>query len=117
MHEISLIRNVFRTLEGHLGTEVFARISRITLRVGPLSNVEPILMQNAFAAVTEAEQPAFQSAVLEIETTQIRIVCPSCAQESEVEGYRFYCRHCGTPSNQVISGDELLISGIALRED
>jgi len=116
MHEISLIRNVFRTLEEHLGTAEFARVSRITLRVGPLSNVEPVLMQNACAAVTQTEQPAFQSAVLDIEMTQIRILCPSCGQESEVEGYRFCCRQCGAPSNQIISGDELLISGIELRD-
>jgi len=114
MHEISLVRNVFRTLESQLSAEDMARLKKIKLRVGLLANVEPILMQNAFEAVTETEQPAFKSVVLDIEFVPIRILCPSCGLESGVENYRFRCAHCDTPSNELVSGTELLISGVEL---
>lgn len=117
MHEISLVRNIFRTLEAQLPPEELVQVQKIKLRVGLLANVEPILMQNAFEAVTATEQPNFKSAILEIELVPIRIFCPSCGQESGVENYRFRCGFCDTPSNEIVSGTELLISGVELREN
>ena len=117
MHEISLVRNILRTLEAQLPAEELTRLSKIKLRIGLLSNVEPILMQNAFDAVTETEQPLFKTVQLDIELVPIRILCPSCGQESAVEQYRFRCGYCDTPSNEVVSGTELLISGVELREN
>lgn len=116
MHEISLVRNVFRTLEAQLPADELARLDKIKLRIGLLSNVEPILMQNAFEAVTETEQQQFKAVQLDIELVPIHILCPSCGKESAVENYRFRCGYCDTPSNEVVSGTELLISGVELRE-
>ena len=52
MHEISLVRNIFNTLEAEF-PDRFSEIRNIYLTVGELSNVQPILMQNAFEAVKE----------------------------------------------------------------
>ncbi len=54
MHEISLVRNIFKTLEVEFPEEI-KKMRGIHLRVGQLSNVQPILMQNAFEAVLEDE--------------------------------------------------------------
>jgi Zn finger protein HypA/HybF involved in hydrogenase expression len=54
MHEISLVRNIFRTLEEEFPNDI-PRVRTINLTVGLLSNVQPILMQNAFQAVVEDE--------------------------------------------------------------
>jgi hydrogenase nickel incorporation protein HypA/HybF len=44
MHEISLVRNIFRTLEDEFPQDM-NRVRGIYLTVGLLSNVQPILMQ------------------------------------------------------------------------
>jgi hydrogenase nickel incorporation protein HypA/HybF len=112
MHEISLVRNIFRTLEQEFSEAERAEITAIHLRVGVLSNVEPLLMQNAFEAVTATDAPHFSAVRLEIETVPIEIYCESCAQSSGVENYRFVCAHCGLPNNNIVKGTELLISRV-----
>ena len=108
MHEISLVRNIFSTLEAEFSPEELSSMSAIDLKVGMLSNIEPLLMQNAFEAVTTAEEK-YQEVKLNIELIPIEIHCLSCDTHSGVENYKFVCASCGQPSNNVVKGTELLI--------
>lgn len=108
MHEISLIRGVFSTLEAEFSAEELQRLNAIDLKVGLLSNVEPILMQNAFEAVTTAEEK-FQTVKLNVIKIPIEIYCESCNTNSIIEKYKFVCKSCGVPNNNVVKGEELLI--------
>jgi len=116
MHEISLVRNIFKTLEAEFTEDELKRLKSIHLKVGLLSNVEPLLMQNAFGAVTASDAPQHAQVKLEVEVVPVRIHCLACQQESGIEGYRFVCEHCGQPSNNIIQGLELLISHIEMND-
>jgi len=113
MHEISLVRNIFRTLEEEFPNDL-DRVRAINLRVGLLSNVQPILMQNAFQAVIE-DEPKYKKTTLIVEVLPILIHCDDCDITSEVHQYRFICP-CGKPSRNVIQGEELLISSVEFEE-
>lgn len=115
MHEISLVRNIFRTLEEEFPGEM-DRVRGIHLTVGLLSNVQPILMQNAFEAVLE-DEPKYNHTSLHVEVLPIKIKCNQCGTETQVEQHMFVCKQCGTPSNNVIQGEELLISKVELVEE
>ena len=108
MHEISLVKNIFKTLEeafpGQLGN-----IRTISMRVGLLSNAQPILMQNAFAAVKQNEHDCRAS--LCIEVLPIIIYCVNCKKNTEVHNFKFFCS-CGRPSRNIVQGEELLISRV-----
>ena len=108
MHEISLVRNVFRTLEAEFSKEELENLNAIDLKVGVLSNVEPILMQNAFEAVTAAEEK-FQMVTLNVIKIPIEVYCKDCDINSTIENYKFVCKSCGIPNNNVVKGEELLI--------
>lgn len=108
MHEVSLIRTIFQTLESEFSASECATITAIDLKVGLLSNVEPQLMQNAFAAVQESTGQ-FPGVELCIELVPIAIFCDTCQKESPVEQYRFVCQHCSQTNSNVIRGTELLI--------
>ncbi len=108
MHEISLVRSIFNTLEAEFSKNELRTLTAIDLKVGKLSNVEPILMQNAFEAVTTAEEK-FQTVQLNIEVIPIEIHCTSCQKNSLVENYKFVCQSCGIPTNNIVKGTELLI--------
>ena len=109
MHEISLVRNIFRTLEEEFPTDM-SRIRGIYLKAGLLSNVQPILMQNAFAADLE-DEPRYQHTSLHVEVLPILIHCDDCDKTTEVLQYKFVCS-CGKPSKNVVQGEELLISKV-----
>jgi hydrogenase nickel incorporation protein HypA/HybF len=114
MHEISLVRNIFNTLRSEFTEAEINSIRRINLTAGVLSNIEPQLMQNAFEAVIATELPQLSAAKLHITTLPVIIHCPDCDLRTEVQQYKFVCRQCGRPSNAVVQGDELLISGVEL---
>lgn len=115
MHEISLIRNIFRTLEEEFSKEELSRLTDINLKVGLLSNVEPALMQNAFEAVTSAEHK-FQDVRLTVDLVAIEIHCAECKKNSVIKQYKFVCSSCGKPNNNVVKGTELLIHQVHFAE-
>ena len=114
MHEVSLIRTIFTTIESEFTQEEVEHISAIDLKVGLLSNVEPVLMQNAFEAVTAAEQ-RFEGVDLNIEVVPIEVYCQECDSHAIVENYKFVCS-CGKPNNNVVKGTELLIHRVHFKD-
>jgi hydrogenase nickel incorporation protein HypA/HybF len=111
MHEISLVRTIFRTLEENFSSEELTRVAAIELKIGPLANVEPVFLQNAFNAVVEEDEPRFKEAVLRVNMVPILVQCPDCSQITEVHNYRFVCT-CGKPCSNVVQGNELLIERV-----
>jgi len=114
MHEISLVRNIFQTLEEEFPGDM-DRVRGIHLTVGVLSNVQPILMQNAFEAVLE-DEPRYQQTNLVIKMVPVLIHCDACGATTEVQQYRFICT-CGQPSRNILQGEELLISKVEFAEE
>lgn len=109
MHEVSLVRNILRTLEEEFPNKM-ETIIRVQIKAGLLSNVQPILMKNAFEAVIQ-DQPRYAQIQMEVIVLPILIQCEACDKTSEVIQYRFICA-CGKPSKNIIQGEELLISEV-----
>lgn len=115
MHEISLVRTIFRTLEETFSAEELGRLKAIELKVGPLANVETVLLQNAFDAVVEEDEVRFKGVALRVHLVPVLIQCLDCGQITEVHNYRFVCQ-CGKPCANVVQGNELLIERVELEE-
>ena len=114
MHEISLVRNIFKTLEEEFPGEI-DKVRGIHLTVGLLSNVQPILMQNAFEAVL-LDEPLYNKATLHVEVLPVLIHCDECDKTTEVKNYTFVCS-CGKPSKNIVQGEELLISKVEFADE
>ena len=115
MHEISLVRNIFKTLEDEFPGEI-DKVRTIYLSVGLLSNVQPILMRSAFQAVLETE-PRYHKTSLEVLVLPVLIHCDDCNKNSEVQNYKFICDTCGKPTKKIVQGEELLISKVEFEEE
>ncbi len=115
MHEISIIRSVFNSLDEQFNLEERKRLIQIDMEVGLFSNIEPQLLQNAFKAVQEAEN-RFPRAKLRIDPIPIKIFCESCRMESVIENYKFVCQNCDRANNNLVSGTELLIKRVHFEE-
>jgi len=111
MHELSLVQSIFGTLEHELSEEEMQRVAAVELKIGLLANVEPILLQNAFKAY-KASHPQYQQVELKTQMVEIKIHCLACGSQSIVKQYLFKCTNCGSPSNNIVSGEELLIHRI-----
>lgn len=108
MHELSIVNSIMKTLEMEFGDQKMEELSAIHLKVGPLSNIEPRLLHNAFYARHECGSK-YHKVQLNIESTSIKVLCNQCSRESLVENYRFICSYCDLPSKNIIQGEEMLI--------
>ena len=114
MHEISLIKNIFTTLEEEFPGEM-DKVRGIHLTVGLLSNVQPLLMQSAFEAVLLDEQK-YNKTSLFVNVLPVLVYCDDCDKTTEVQNYKFACT-CGKPSRQVVQGEELVISKVEFADE
>lgn len=115
MHEISLVRDIFKTLEEQLNEDEMQRLSKVHLDLGVLSNIHPILMENALGAVKQ-DYGKYMDVQFKMNVIPVRIYCASCDAHSDIHNYSFRCIYCGAPNNNIVAGEEMLITKIELAE-
>ncbi len=112
MHELSVCLALLDKVQ-QIATEHGAtRVTRIEVKLGPLSGVEAPLLENAYplaAAGTIAESAEFS-----IDVVPIRVHCSQCDAESEAEANNLICRACGDYRTKVVSGEDLLLQRVEL---
>lgn len=112
MHELAVCQSLLEQVEAVAAARASRSVTRIVVRIGPLSGVEPDLLDNAFTLARASTVAA--AATLEIEYLPVRIACTRCAAESEVDINRLICPVCGGHHPQLISGDELQLARVEL---
>jgi len=110
MHEMSLMAGIFEIINQHLANYPGARVLKVTLKVGQMTNAVPEALEFCFAAF--AKGTAAQDAQLEIIRVHLKVKCRECGNESEPEEYKFLCSHCGSPAVEIIQGRELAIESM-----
>lgn len=112
MHELSVCLSLLEQVQQIARERDAATVSRIVLKIGPLSGVEPELLRHAYpvaAAGTLAEH-----AELVIEDMPVVVSCPTCGTEAGVLVNRLTCTNCGEIRTTVISGDEMILQRLEL---
>lgn len=112
MHELSVCQGLIDQVAGIVAAHRADGVRAIRLRIGPLSGVEPQLLEQAFPlarAGTVAEH-----AVLAIETQPVRVRCDRCGAETAAAPNRLLCGACGDWQTTLVSGDELLLVSVEL---
>jgi len=107
MHELAVCQALLTEVERLARERDGATVTRIVLRVGPLSGIEPQLLERAFTVARAGGVAA--RATLHIETMPVRIRCLACDVESETLPNHLVCPHCGGWRTQLVNGDELLL--------
>ena len=112
MHELSVCLSLLREVERIARENNAGRVTRISVTVGPLSGVEPDLLQNAYpmaVAGTIAEDAEF-----EIDVAGVVVKCSQCGAESAAKPNRLLCAHCGDFRTNLVSGDEMVLKSLEL---
>ena len=112
MHELSLCADLMDQVLTIAQTHHAEKVVRITVRIGPLSGIEPLLLESAFTiscAGTLAEEAEFIT-----EALPIRILCNDCGAESEATVNNLVCGNCDGYNTQLLSGDELILARVEL---
>jgi hydrogenase nickel incorporation protein HypA/HybF len=110
MHEYSIVQ----ALMGHIETQARARgalaVTRVAVRIGEMSGVEPDLLQTAFDLVRE--RSICSGATMEITRVAARWACRACGAAIGGGGV-LRCGACGSPA-RLVEGDDIVLEQLEL---
>jgi len=112
MHELSVCQSLLEEVQRIARENGAASVTRIVLKVGPLSGVEPDLLRNAYPLA--AAGTVAKDAELDIELADIVVSCNQCGSESPATVNRLLCAHCGDYRTRLVSGDEMILQRLEL---
>ena len=115
MHELSVCQALIEQVARVARDNDAKRVVSIVITVGPLSGVEPQLLEHAYpiaAAGTVAED-----ARLVIEEVPVRVRCRSCGVESDALANSLVCGACGDWRVDVTSGEEMLLQRVEIETE
>lgn len=112
MHELSICQALIEQVERLARENEAQRVVSIVVTVGPLSGVEPDLLEHAYPLA--AHGTVAEHARLVVERTPVRVRCRKCEGETEVEMNRLICGQCGEWQVNVIEGEELLLRRVEI---
>lgn len=112
MHELSVCKGLLEQVAQVASPHHPARVSSIHLQIGPLSGVDPALLESAFPVARAGTVAA--EARLVIRTMPVRVLCTACNTESDATPNRLVCMQCGSQHTRLVGGDELLLERIEL---
>jgi len=107
MHEMSICQGLMDQVERIAAEQNASRVDSIVLSIGPLSGVEPVLLNRAYEVARM--QTVAENAALEIQTGPIVVECRSCGASGEAQVNRLLCPSCGNWQVNLVQGDELLL--------
>ncbi|MCB0130116.1 MAG: hydrogenase maturation nickel metallochaperone HypA [Caldilineaceae bacterium] len=116
MHELSMAENIVEIVSDIADRAGATRVEVVRLRIGALAGVVEDALRFGFELAAAGTPLA--DARLDITCVPVTIYCPHCRQaRTPVDAYQLRCAHCGTPSAEVVHGQELEIASIDIADD
>ncbi len=115
MHELSVCQSMLRQVSEVARQHDARYVSRVRIRIGVLSGVEPDLLKQVFPVASAGT--IAEGAQLSIKTLPVCVRCESCWTESEVEANKLVCSACGDWHTRLISGSEMLLDSIEIESE
>jgi hydrogenase nickel incorporation protein HypA/HybF len=101
MHELAVCQALIEQVERVARDHGARRVLLVTVTVGPLSGVEPSLLEHAYPVASAATVP-------------VRVRCRSCGAETAAVPNRIVCGACDDWQVDVIAGDEMVLQRVEL---
>jgi hydrogenase nickel incorporation protein HypA/HybF len=112
VHELSICQALIEQVEAVARKEGALQVVQVRIGIGPLSGVEPQLLQQAFQ-LARADSIAATASLL-IDHLPVRVSCSECGQETEAQVANLACGNCGDWHTRLVSGDEMLLTQVEL---
>jgi hydrogenase nickel incorporation protein HypA/HybF len=114
MHELSIAQNIIEIIQSNIPETEWEHIDKVRLKVGEAAGVVPESLEFSFQAIT-SESP-LRHTQLEIISIPFRVRCQDCSAITKNEAGFAFCEMCGSTNTKVISGNELHVTEIEIRE-
>ena len=112
MHEYSIVQALLEQCEHHARANDAQAITKVVVKIGQLSGVEPHLLEVAFD--TFKMQTVCARAKLVLNVQPLVIECLSCGRQSTLEEPRYRCPHCESSEVTVQDGEEMYLMSLEM---
>ena len=114
MHELSLAQNIIEIVEQAVPAEERANIESVRIKVGELSNITVDSLLFSLEVITSGTP--LGNAKFPVEYIPLKVICKDCNKEFNNQFTIIVCPLCNGKNTEVLSGTELMISEIEIKE-
>lgn len=115
MHELSIALQIIKIVQKAIpDDDEKARVKKVHLNVGKLSAVVPGSLRFCFGVAVR--ETRLEGAELVINEIPVRARCRSCSHEWITDDFVFSCPACDSGSVEVVSGRELGVESIEIKD-
>jgi hydrogenase nickel incorporation protein HypA/HybF len=115
MHELSIAQSILEAVRAEAAKHAVARVSRVGVRIGALSGVDPDSLSFCFEVLVKGSE--MEPLALDIEWRKRVQQCPRCGTTFEVSAYELQCPSCGQFQTDCVGGDELELAYLELEDE
>lgn len=106
MHEFSIVQDLLTMCEKNAKENNATKITKVEVKIGKLSGVEPHLLQTAFD--TFKEKTICDGAEFVMNIQELVVGCRKCNLESVLKDNVFVCPKCGGDI-EVLDGEDMYL--------
>jgi len=112
MHEYSIVQSLINSCESYMEENKASKITKVVVKIGVMSGVEPHLLKEAFDTFKESTICEGSEMVMNIQ--KVKISCQACEVESELEKNEYLCPKCQSSNIEVIDGEDMYLMQLEL---
>lgn len=114
MHEYSIVQALLEQCEQYAEANDANQITKVVVKIGQLSGVEPHLLEIAFN--TFKEKTVCDGAAFVMQLQPVVIVCNACQKETVLEALHYCCPVCESIDVKVTDGEEMLLMSLEMEQ-
>ena len=112
MHEYSIVQSLLDSCEENAKANDATKVTKVVVKIGVMSGVEPALLQTAFD--TFKEETICHDAQFIINIQKVKILCNECQITSELEKNEYCCPKCQSTQLNILDGEEMYLMQLEL---
>lgn len=112
MHEYSIVQSLLNSCEENARANDSDKVTKVVVKIGVMSGVEPDLLQSAFDTFKEGTM--CESAEFIINIQPVVIKCLKCGEESTLAKNEYNCPKCESIELNVIDGEDMFLMSLEL---
>jgi len=112
MHEYSIVQSLLDSCEENARKNNSTKVTKVVVKIGVMSGVEPDLLQTAFD--TFKEDTMCENCEFIINIQPILIKCHKCLKESTLDKNEYCCPSCQSIELDVLDGEDMYLMQLEL---
>ncbi len=112
MHEYSIVGSLIDACEENAKANVATKVTKVVVKIGVMSGVEPELLKTAFD--TFKEQTICDGAEFIMNIQPVVIKCNSCLNESILKKLEYSCPICKSIELDITDGEDMYLMQLEL---